>query len=90
MWYASASASFPFVVDGGTAAGGGSSIVDGTYEKDDKTNNDGRDRRRRTTPEESFAVKGVDIDDAWTAAFPSIVMCIVCVFGITWNVLIPT
>ncbi len=66
------------------------SVVDGTYEKDDENDDDGGDRRRRTTPEESFAVEGVDVDDAWTAASPSIVMCILGVIGITWNVLIPT
>ncbi len=70
--------------------GGGSSVVDGTYKKDDENDDDGGDRRRRTAPKESFAVEGVDVDDAWTAASPSIVMCIVGDFGITWNVLIPT
>ncbi len=78
------------VVDGGTAAGGGSSVVNGMYKKDDKNNTNGRDRRRRTAPKEFFGVEGVDVIDAWTAASPSIVMCIVGVFGITWNVLIPT
>jgi hypothetical protein len=66
------------------------SVVDGTYEMDDENDDDGGDRRRRTAPEESFAVEGVDVDDAWMAASPSIVMCIVGVFRITWNVLIPT
>ncbi len=66
------------------------SVVDGMYEKDDENDNDGGNRRRRSAPEESFAVEGVDVDDAWTAASPSTVMCIVGVFGITWNVLIPT
>ncbi len=78
------------IVDGGTAAGGGSSIVDDTYKKDDEKDNDGGNRRRRTAPKESFAVEGVDVDDAWAASSPSIVICIVGVFGITWNVLIPT
>jgi hypothetical protein len=86
----SASASFASIVDGGTAAGGGSSVIDGMYKKDDENNNNSGDRRRRTAPKESFAVKGVDVDDAWTAASPSIMMCIVGVFGITWNVMIPT
>jgi hypothetical protein len=89
-WYASESASFASVVDGGTVAGRGSSVVDGAYEKDDENDDNGGDRRRRTAPEESFAVEGVDVDDAWTAASPSIVMCIDGVFRITWNVLIPT
>jgi hypothetical protein len=53
-------------------------------------NDNGGDRRRRTAPKESFAVKRVDINNAWTAASPSIVMCIAGVFGITWNALIPT
>ncbi len=66
------------------------SVVNGTYEKGDEKDDNGGDRQRRTAPEESFAVKGVDVNNAWTAASPSIVMCIVGVFGITWNVLIPT
>jgi hypothetical protein len=57
---------------------------------DDENDDDGGNRRRRTAPKESFAVEGVDVDDAWAASSPSIVICIVGVFGITWNVLIPT